>query len=86
MGGEGRGRPCSKSFEALVAKILGKYLNFAFLHKLPCGCPKWADKKITSGISKIEGEGASFGQCPKEKRFFSDVIPNTNKYLVLQQK
>ena len=56
--GEGRGgSPCSKSFEALFAKIFGKYWNFGPIKKLPHGCPKWADTKVTSKDVQNRGGG-----------------------------
>ena len=76
----GRVQPESKSFEiVLFTPSLtffwtlnggrgSKYLNFGPLKKLPPGSTKWADKKVTSRVSKMRGEGkATFGQCTKEK-------------------
>ena len=53
--------------------MLGKYLNFWHIQKLPDGCPNWADKKLPHGCPNAEGGGGvktTFGQCPKERRFF----------------
>ena len=56
--GEMRGSwPFFKSYEALYAQILGKSLSFWPVQKLPHGCPKWTDTKVTSGMSKIRGGG-----------------------------
>ena len=52
----------------------GKYLNFGPLKKLPHGCPKWADTKVTSQVSKMRGGvKATFGQCPKVSSFFLGI-------------
>ena len=48
--------------------ILGKYFNFGPVQKVPHGCPKWADTKVTSQCPKRKGVGGGRG-------FFSDVFP-----------
>ena len=49
------GWPRSKSFEAIFASRLGKYLSFGPIKNLPHGCPKWANTKGTAWMSKMEG-------------------------------
>ena len=50
---------------------MGKYSNVGPLQKLPHGCEKWVDTKVTSQMSKMSGwVKAPFGKYPKERRFF----------------
>ena len=47
------------------------YLNFGHLKKLPHGCPKWADTKVTSQVSKMRGGGRGhFWTMSKRKTLF----------------
>ena len=84
MGGRGRGWPCSKNVEALLPQYwvhlwgLGLYKSCLMvvqhgpIQKLPHVCPKWG-----------AGVKATFGQCPKERSFFSDGFPKPKIYFWL---
>ena len=61
-----------------VPKVLRHFLGlFGPIHKLPHGCPKWADTKVASRMSKNEGGGlrpsldnvmASLRRLPEEEK------------------
>ena len=68
----------------IFAQMLGKYLNFGTLQKLPHGSPKWADTKFTSRMSKMRGGGsrALLDSVQKKDAFFMasprEAMPRKN--------
>ena len=53
---------------------MSKYWEFWALKKLPHGCPKWADTKVTSRLSKMRGGGSRplLDNVQKKDAFFMD--------------
>ena len=71
MGGRGGGVDNVSKVVKLFLPILGKYWNFGPIQKLGHSCPKWANTKITSWMSKMEGGSrAHFWTMSKRKVFF----------------
>ena len=54
----------------VLRHFLPNYSEFWALTKIPHSCPKWVNTKVTSQCPKWGGGVmATFGQCPKERRF-----------------
>ena len=52
------------------------HLNFGPIQNVPHGCPKWANTKVTSRMSKMEGGSRPLlYSVQKKDAFFSDGFP-----------
>ena len=71
-------------FQKFWGTFLSKYWEFWALKKLPHGCPKWADTKVTSRVSKMGGGGQGhFWTRSKRRTLFFLMASLSGKGIVL---